>query len=50
MTKNNQDIRLSVTVKALFANILWIARWIHMIELTLESDHQTVSNDLWYIS
>ena len=49
-TKNNWDIRLSVTVKALFANTSWMAGQIHMIELVLESAHQTVSNDIWYIS
>ena len=38
-TTNNWDIKLSVTVKALFANILWIAGWIHTIELALESAH-----------
>jgi len=26
-----------------------MARWIHMIELALESTHQTVSNDILYI-
>ena len=46
----NRDIRPSVTVKALFANISWIAGSIYMIELALESAHQTVSNDIWYIS
>ena len=45
-TTNNWDIILSVTVKALFANILWIAKWIHIIKLILESAHQTVSNDI----
>ena len=48
-TTNNQDIRSSVTVKALLANILWTARWIHMIELVLESTYQTVSNNIWYL-
>ena len=48
-TTNNQDIRLSVTVKASFANILWMAEWIHTIELTLESAYQTVSNNILYI-
>ena len=47
---NNQDIRLSVTVKVLLVNILWIARLIHTIELALEHAHQTVSDDIWYIS
>ena len=49
-TTNNWDIRPSVSVKALSANILWTAKWIHMIELALESAHQFVSNDIWYIS
>jgi len=49
-TTNNQDIRLSVTVKVLLVNILWIARLIHTIELALEHAHQTVSDDIWYIS
>ena len=45
----NWDIRPSVTVKALLANISWMARWIYMIELVLESAHQTISDDI-YIS
>ena len=36
-TTNDWDIRPSVAVKALSANISWTAKWIHMIELTLES-------------
>ena len=39
VTTNNQDIRLSVTVKALFANISWKAEYICIIELALESAH-----------
>ena len=46
----NWDIRLSVTKKSLFANISWIARQIHILKLALESAHQTVSNDILYIS
>ena len=46
VTTNNQDIRSSVTLKSLFANISWKARRIHMIELILESAHQTISNDI----
>jgi len=46
VTTNNWDIRLSVTVKSLFANILWTTGQIHMIELVLKSAHQTVSNDI----
>jgi len=34
---NNWDVRPSVTVKALLANISWIAEQIHTIELVLES-------------
>ena len=49
-TTNNWDIRSSVTVKYLFANISWTARQIYTIKLVLESAHQTVSNDIWYIS
>ena len=48
-TTNNWDIRSSVTGKALFANISWTARWIHMIELVLKSAHKTIFNDIWYI-
>ena len=36
---NNWDIRLSVAVKALSANISWTAEQIHTIELVLESAH-----------
>ena len=47
---NNWDIKLSVTVKALSANISQMAKRIHMIELALESAHQSIFNDIWYIS
>ena len=47
---NDWDIRPSVAVKALSANISWTAELIHMIELVLESAHQFISNDIWYIS
>ena len=50
VTTNDWDIRLSVAIKALSANILWMAKWIHTIELVLESAYQTFSNDIWYIS
>ena len=40
VTTNNWDIRPSVAIKALFANISWMAGQIHMIELALESAHQ----------
>ena len=49
VTTNNWDIKLSVTIKVLLADISWMARQIHMIELALESTHQTFSNDVWYI-
>jgi len=45
-TTNNQDIRPSVTVKVSLANISWTARLIYMIELALESTHQTISDDI----
>ena len=38
-TTNDWDIRPSVAVKALSANISWTAEWICMIELALESAH-----------
>ena len=46
---NDWDIRPSVAVKALSANISWTAKQIHMIELILESAHQIVYNDIWYV-
>ena len=46
VTTSNWDIRPSVTVKVLLANISWMARCIHMIELVLASTHQTVSNNI----
>ena len=49
-TTNDWDIRPSVAVKALFANISWTAKQICTIELALESAYQFVSNDIWYIS
>jgi len=45
-TTNNWDIRPSVTVKVLLANILWMTRQIHIIKLVLESAYQIVSNDI----
>ena len=39
VTTNDWDIRPSVAVKALFANISWTAEQIHTIELALESAH-----------
>ena len=49
-TTNDWDIRPSVAVKALSANISWTAEWICMIELVLKSAHQSTYNDIWYIS
>ena len=45
-TTNDWDIRPSVAVKALSANISCMAEHIHMIELALESAHQSVYNDI----
>ena len=49
-TTNDWDIRTSVAVKALSANISWTAERICTIELALGSAHQSVSNDIWCIS
>ena len=49
-TTNDWDIRPSVAVKALSANISWMAGQIHTIELALESAHQSVSNSIWCVS
>ena len=49
-TINNWDIRPSVAVKALSANISWMAEQIRTIELALESAHQSVYNDIWCVS
>ena len=46
---NNWDIRPSVIIKVLLAIRSWTARQIHMIELALESTHQTVSDNIYYI-
>ena len=43
---NDWDIRPSVAIKALSANISWTAGWICMIELALEGVYQFVSNDI----
>ena len=45
-TTNDWDIRPSVAVKALSANISWTAEQICTIELVLGSDHQFVYNDI----
>ena len=49
-TTNNWDIRPSVAVKALSANISWMAEQIRTIELALESAHQSIYNNIWCIS
>ena len=49
-TTNDWDIRTSVAIKALSANISWMAERICTIELALGSAHQSVSNDIWCIS
>ena len=49
-TTNDWDIRPSVAVKALSANISWTAGQIHTIKLALESTHQSIYNNIWYIS
>ena len=46
VTTKDWDIRPSVAVKALSANISRTAKQIHMIELALESAHQFVYNDI----
>ena len=46
VTTNDWDIRPSIAVKALSANISRMAGQIHMIELVLESAHQSVSNGI----
>ena len=46
VTTNDWDIRPLVAVKALSANISRTAKQIHMIELMLESAHQSIYNDI----
>ena len=46
---NDWDIRPSVAIKALSANISWMSEQIHTIELALGSAHQFVSNDIWCV-
>ena len=43
---NNWDIRSLVTIRSLFANISWMAKWICMIKLVLKNSYQTISNDI----
>ena len=47
---NDWDIRPSVAVKALSANISWMAERIYTIELVLGSANQFVYNNIWYVS
>jgi len=49
-TTNDWDIKPSVAVKALSANISWMAELIHTIKLALESAHQSVYNNIWCVS
>ena len=46
VTTNDWDIRPSIAVKALSANISWTAKQICMIELVLGSAYQFVYNDI----
>ena len=46
VTTNDWDIRPSVAVKVLSANISQTTEWIHTIELALESAHQFVYNNI----
>ena len=50
VTTNDWDIRPSVAIKDLSANISWTAKQICTIELVLKSAYQSVYNDIWYIS
>ena len=50
VTTNDWDIRPSVAVKTSSANISWTAEQIHTIKLALWSAHQSVFNNIWYIS
>jgi len=49
-TTNDWDIRPSIAVKALSADISQMAEQICMIKLALKSAHQYVYNDIWYVS
>ena len=46
VTTNDWDIKPSVAVKALSADISWMAKQICMIKLVLESAYQSVSNNI----
>jgi len=45
-TAKDWDIRTSVAIKYLSANISWMAEQIYTIELALESVHQSISNNI----
>ena len=45
-TTNDWDIRTLVAIKALSANISWMARQICMIKFALESAYWIVLNDI----
>jgi len=52
-TTNNWDIRVSVTVKSLFANISWMAGYICIIEIQVYQCSNIISYLLklaWHIS
>jgi len=49
VTTNDWDIRPSVAVKALSANISWTAKQIRTVELASENAHQYVHNDIWCV-
>ena len=46
VSTNDWDIRPSVAVKVLSANISPTTEWIHTIKLALESAHQSVYNNI----
>ena len=46
VTTNDWDIRPSVVVKALSANISWMAKWICTIKLVLESAYWSIYNNI----
>ena len=45
---NNKQLRYQAInyYKKFLANISWMAKWIHIIELALRSTHQTIYNDI----
>ena len=48
-TTNDWDIRPLVAVKALSANISWMAEQICTIEIVLESAHQSIYKNIWCV-